>query len=155
MVGDPVTETQVLAPALSALDDPRLSGAPQEEFTAARAAMREGKPHAYQHAVAMACNAVESGLRVLLAQHDQPIPTKPELGQLLKACRSAHLFPKATNGKGVPVEHLLGAPGRFGNERGRHGAGEEPHDVQPDEAEAVVAAAAVALTLIARRLPAQ
>jgi len=154
-VGDPLTETEVLAPALSALDDPRLAGAPQDEFTAARAAMREGKPQSYQHAVAMACNAVESGLRVLLAQHGQQVPAKPELGQLLKACRAADLFPKSTNGKGMPVEHLLGAPGRFGNERGRHGAGEEPHDVQRDEAEAVVASAAVALTLIARRLPAQ
>lgn len=154
-VGDPVVESEVLAPALSALDDPRLSGGPQDEFVAARAAIREGTPQAHRRAVAEACNAVESGLSVLLLQHQQPVPPKPVLSSLLKACRDADLFPKATNGKSVPIDHVLGAAGRFGNERGRHGAGEEPHGVEPVEAEAVVAAAAVALTLIARRLPSQ
>jgi hypothetical protein len=153
--GDPIVETEVLVPALSALDDPRLAGGPQKEFVAARAAIREGTPQSHQHAVAMACNAVESGLTVLLREHDQPVPNKPVLGNLLKAARAAELFPTGSNGKSAPIEHVLAAAGHFGNERGRHGAGEEPHDVQPDEAEAVVAAAAVALTLIARRLPPQ
>ena len=152
-VGDPIVETEVLAPALSALDDPRLAGGPHDEFMAARAAMREGTAQAHRHAVAEACNAVESSLTVLLVQHGQQVPSKPVLGTLLKACRDAGLLPRGADGKSAPIEHVLASAGRFGNERGRHGAGQEPHDVEPDEAEAVVASAAVALTLIARRLP--
>ena len=100
-----------------------------------------------------ACNAVESALKVLLGAHGRPLPASQNLDALLAACRDAGLFPAAVDGKGIPVEQLLTGPGRFGNRRGRHGAGEVPHDVEPDEAEAVVAAAAVALAFIARRLP--
>lgn len=55
--------------------------------------------------------------------------------------------------KGVPIEQVLADAGRFGKRRSRHGAGYLPRDVQPEEAEAVVSSAAVALILIARRLP--
>jgi hypothetical protein len=153
--GDPLIQTEVLGPALSALDDPRLAGGPQDEFVAARAALRDGTPQAYRRAVAEACNAVESGLRVLLAQNGREVPPKPQLAALLRACRDAGLLPGSTGGKSSPIDHVLGAAGRFGNERGRHGAGEMPHDVKPDEAEAVVSSAAVALTFIAGRLPPQ
>ncbi len=80
------------------------------------------------------------------------MPAKQNLDALIEACRYAKLFPPAVDSGGVPVEQILAAPGRFGNRRGRHGS-HVPHDVEPDEAEAVVASAAVALTLIARRLP--
>lgn len=153
-VGDPLTETEVLAPALSALDDPRLSGGPHDEFIAARAAIREGTPQSYRRAVAEACNAVESGLKVLLTEHGVALPNQQHVDALLAACRDAGIFPPAVSQPGVPAEQIITGPARFGNRRGRHGAGPVPHDVEPDEAEAVVASAAVALTLIARRLPA-
>jgi len=154
-VGDPLMEQHVLAPALSALDEPRLSGGPQDEFIAARAAMREGTPQAHRRAVAEACNAVESGLKVLLTEHGVALPGQQNVDALLEACRKAGVFPSAVSQKGIPAEQILAGPARFGNRRGRHGAGPVPHDVEPDEAEAVVASAAVALTLIARRLPAR
>lgn len=152
-VGDPLTETEVLAPALSALDDPRLSGGPHDEFIAARAAIREGTPQSYRRAVAEACNAVESGLKVLLTEHGVALPNQQHVDALLTTCRDAGIFPPAVSQPGVPAEQIITGPARFGNRRGRHGAGPVPHDVEPDEAEAVVASAAVALTLIARRLP--
>lgn len=150
-VGDPVVQEQVMAPARSALDDPRLEAA-RGDFENAREQLRADMPAARKHAVAEACNAVESGLKILLREHGRPIPERQNLDALIGACREADLFPPATDGGGVPVEQILAAPGRFGNRRGRHGS-HVPHDVEPDEAEAVVASAAVALTLIAHRLP--
>jgi hypothetical protein len=150
-VGDEAVERDAIRPALSALDDPRLHSA-RRDFDSARQELREGKPSAWKLAVAEGCNAVESGLRALLVEHGLAVPPKADLGTLLKACRAAGMFPESVDGKSVPINHVLGAAGRFGNERGRHGS-EVPHDVEPYEAEAVVAAAAVALALIARRLP--
>jgi hypothetical protein len=49
-------------------------------------------------------------------------------------------------------EIVLGAS-RFGNRKGRHGAGPVAHDVTASEAEAVVSSAATALTFLAARLP--
>lgn len=151
-IGDAITETQVLKPAHSALDDRRLAGGPSSEFASARKQLREGTDAARKLAVGEACSAVESGLKVLLTEHGRELPESRTLDGLIAACREARIFPAAVDG-GIPVEQILAAPGRFGNRRGRHGSGAVPHDVQPDEAEAVVAAAAVALTLIARRLP--
>lgn len=150
-VGDPVVEEQVLAPAVSALHDARLSAA-RSDFDSARQQLREGTPAAQKIAVAEACSAVESGLKALLREHGQEMPARQNLDALIEACRDAELFPPAVDGGGVPVEQILAGPGRVGNRRGRHGS-HVPHDVEPDEAEAVVASAAVALTLIARRLP--
>jgi hypothetical protein len=150
-VGDETVERDAIRPALSALDDPRLRSA-RGDFDSARQQLREGKPSAWKLAVAEGCNAVESALRALLVEHGQPVPPKADLATLLKACRAAELFPESVDGKSVPINHVLGAAGRFGNERGRHGS-EVPHDVESYEAEAVVASAAIALALIARRLP--
>ena len=152
-IGDAVTEALILRPALSALDDPRLAQGPRTDFEDARTALRDGSPSGRRRAVTHACNAVESALKVLLGEHRIALPSSQNLDALLAACREAGVFPAAVDGKGVPIEQVLAGPGRFGNRRGRHGAGAVPHDVEPDEAEAVVAAAAVALTFIARRLP--
>jgi hypothetical protein len=153
--GDAITNEQILEPALSAMDDPRLAGGPRADFDDARKALRDGTPTGRRRAVAEACNAVESALKVLLAEHGRPLPATQSLDALLSACRDAGLFPAAADGKGVPIEQILAGAGRFGNRRGRHGAGAVPHAVELDEAEAVVAASAVALTFIARRLPAR
>ena len=149
--GDAATDENVLQPAASALDDARLEG-PRQDFEDARDALRERTPRGRRRAVAEACNAVESGLKVLLRHHGCALPAAENVDALLKACRDANLFPQAVDGKGVPIEQILAGPARFGNRRGRHGS-EVPHDVDPDEAEAVIGAAAVALTFIARRLP--
>ena len=137
--GDAVVEREALRPALSALADPRLAPGPGQEFATARRGLREGTPAALNRSVAEACNAVESALKVLLTEHRQPIPTGHDLDALLGACQAAELVPPA-------AEEILAGPARFANRRGGH-------DLERDEAEAAMAAAAVAISFIAGRLP--
>lgn len=151
--GDAVIQEHALRPAFAALDDPRLAGGPAREFGDAVALLRERTPGACKRAVAEASNAVESALKVLLREHSVSPLDRHSLDALLGAAKAAQLLPSGVDGK-VPVEQILAGPGRFGNRRGRHGSGEAPHNVGPDEAEAVVSAAAVAITFVARRLPA-
>lgn len=144
--GDAILRERVVQPALSALDDPRLAGGPRSEFNAARDELRQGTPGALKQAVAEACNAIESGLKVLLQANAQSLPARQNLEHLLNACVDAGLIPP-------DAREIVAAPGRFGNRRGRHGAGAVAHNVTAEEAETVVAAAAVAVTFIAKRLP--
>jgi hypothetical protein len=151
--GDAIVDKEAVAPGLSALDDPRLAQGPGREFAIARRELRKGTPSALKEAVAAASNGVESALEVLLTEHGRPLPARRGVGPLLRACSAANLFPPAVDGKGVPVEQILLGPARFGNRRGRRGSGPVPHPVAREEAEAVVAAAAVAIKFIAGRLP--
>jgi hypothetical protein len=151
--GDAIVNEQVLRPALSALEDARLANGARQEFKTARDELRQGTPGSRKQAVAEACNAVESALKVLLTEHGVALPENQSLDALVRACKDAGLFPPAVDGRSVPIEQILVGPGRFGNRRGRHGGGAVPHDVAPEEAEAVVSAAAVAMTFIAKRLP--
>lgn len=137
--GDPTIEREALQPAVSALADPRLAPGPGQELAAARRGLREGTPAALRRSVAQACNAVESTLKVLLTEHGWPIPSGHGVDALLGACRAAELLPPA-------AEEILAGPARFANRRG-------DHDVERDEAEAAMAAAAVASKFIAGRLP--
>jgi hypothetical protein len=89
---------------------------------------------------------------VLLSEHGENIPSQQTIEPLLSAANVANLFPKSADGK-VPVDHLLAAPVRVGDKRGRHGGGANTQNVERDEAEAVVSSAAVAIRLIASRLP--
>ena len=148
--GEAIVEEVALQPALSAIADPRLGG---REFATARDELRDLTPAALKQSVAEACNAVESALKVLLAEHQVSLPSRQNVDALVASCREAGLFPPAVDGGGVPIEQIITGPGRFGKRRGRHGGGTVTHDVGRDEAEAVVAAAAVAIAFIAKRLP--
>lgn len=145
-IGDATVQHQVLEPALSALNDPRLAAGAGAEFNAAREELRKGTPGTRKQAVAEACNAVESALKVLLQEHQQALPAKESLDSLLNACVAANLI-------ATEARELVASAGRFGNRRGRHGGGAVAHAVTSEEAESVVAAAAVAVTFIARLLP--
>lgn len=144
--GDAVVSEQVIAPALSALDDPRLALGPRVEFDAARAELRAATPQARKQAVAEACNAVESAMKVLLDERQIGRPSRANAQNLFNALSGAGAVPNEA------AEIVLGAS-RFGNRKGRHGAGPVAHDVTPGEAEAVVSSAATALTFLATRLP--
>lgn len=137
---------EVLSAGLAALDDPRFATGPRIEFEAARQALREGTPAALRRAVAESCNTVESAMKVLLDSHSVARPARENAQDLFNALRDAGLVPREAE------EVVLSAP-RFGNRKGRHGAGPVPHDVTEEEAEAVVGAAANAATFLARRLP--
>jgi hypothetical protein len=144
--GDVVVNEQVMAPALSVLDDPRFAKGPGVEFGAARAELRAATPQARKQAVAEACNAVESAMKVLLDERQIGRP-KPENAQnLFNALSAAGAIPKE-------AEEIVLAASRFGNRKGRHGAGPVAHDVAASEAEAVVSSAATAVTFLATRLP--
>jgi hypothetical protein len=146
--GDAAVEEQVLRPAMSALDDPRLANGPKVEFDRARDELRAGDPGARKQAVAEACNAVESAMKVLLDEYGVTRP-KPETAQkLFETLRDAgHVS--------AELQEVLLSAARFGNKKGRHGAGPVAHDVSTSEAEAVVSAAATAITFLASRLPKQ
>lgn len=144
--GDAVVNEQVMAPALSALDDPRFARGPSVEFASARAELRAVTPQARKQAVAEACNAVESAMKVLLDERQIGRPRPENAQNLFDALSAVGAIPKEA------AEIVLGAS-RFGNRKGRHGAGPVAHDVAPGEAEAVVSSAATALTFLASRLP--
>jgi hypothetical protein len=135
-----------MAPALSALDDPRFANGPGVEFASARDELRAATPQARKQAVAEACNSVESAMKVLLDERQIGTPTPQNAQNLFNALSAAGAVPKESE------EMVLGAS-RFGNRKGRHGAGPVAHDVAPSEAEAVVGSAATALTFLASRLP--
>ena len=137
--GDAVVEREALQPALSALADPRLVPGPGQEFATARRGLRKGTPAALKRSVAEACKAVESALKALLTEHGEPIPPGHGVDALLGACRAAELL-------GPGAEEILAGPARFANRRGSD-------EVERDEAEAAMAAAAVAIRFIAGRLP--
>jgi hypothetical protein len=96
---------------------------------------------------------VRSRLPNVERKHNARLPKRHNLNDLLAAAKDAGIFPSRVDGGGLPIEQILVGPGRFGNKRGRHGGGANTHALERDEAEAVVASAAVAITYIAKRLP--
>jgi uncharacterized membrane protein len=144
--GDAAVSNHAIAPALGALDEPRLADGPRREFRQALHEMRQATPETLKQAVAEACNAVESTMKVALDANDVPRPKRENAQDLFEALVKARLTAK-------DAEELVLSAARFGNRRGRHGAGPVAHNVAPAEAEAVVAAAATAILLLASSLP--
>lgn len=145
-VGDAIIAEQVVMPALSALDDPRLNGGPKTEFNGAREQLRKNTAESRKRAVGEACSSVESTMKVLLDEHDRPRPKPENLTNLVDALISEGLVAKE-------AKEILVAPGFFGNRKGRHGAGPVAHDVSEAEAEATVGGAGVAIKYLASQLP--
>lgn len=145
-VGDTAVAQAALEPALGALDDPRLARGPKNEFAQAQREVRSNTPETRKQAVAEACNAVESTMKVVLQENGHPLPAPANAQNLFTALHDAGLASKDAE------EILLGAS-RFGNRRGRHGAGKIEHLVTAAEARGVVAAAATAISMLAAELP--
>lgn len=145
-VGDPEIEEEAIVPAVSVLADSRLAGA-RAEFETARRELTINSDSSRKQAVAEACNAVESAMKVLAAALSVNLDPKRQQAQaMFQALLAA--------GAVEPyLENVLTAPSRIGNPKGRHGAGETPHDVPESVANAAVAAAAVAITYLGKRLP--
>jgi len=145
-VGEPSVHEQAAAPALGALDDPRLAEGPRPEFLLARKELREGTPQTLKQAVAEACNAVESTMKVLLDARQVTRPARENAQDLFGALVDRGLVSKE-------AEEIVLSASRFGNRRGRHGAGPVQHAISAAEAQAVVAAAATSIALLASELP--
>lgn len=144
--GDGVVNEEAVEPALGVLDDPRLAAGARKEFAQARKELRAGMAETLKQSVAESCNAVESTMKVLIEAHGLALPERQNAQDLFNALVASGLVAKEAE------EIALGAA-RFGNRRGRHGGGAVAHAVSDAEAQAVLAAAATAIALLAARLP--
>lgn len=149
-VGDPKQHELTVQPALQALADPRLAGA-QDEFDDALLRRRRGAPKELAAAIGKAASAVESTLKILHHEHNIPLPKSGELGSLFGRLSSNGSGRKAL----LPgwLEHLVLAAGGPRNNMSSHGQGATIRVVPEELADASIAAAATAITLLAHYLP--
>jgi hypothetical protein len=145
-VGDAVVETELLQPALAAINDRRFAGGVRSEFKSARAELRQGTREARTQAVHEAGCAVESAMKVVLDQHGISCGPRDTAQPLFEHLVAAGLVPRR-------LERLVLGAATPRNQAGGHGAGAVAHDPEPAEAESVVAAAAGAIAYLYTRLP--
>jgi hypothetical protein len=135
-----------IAPAVSsartALSDQRLASA-EQDFTEALRQRRKGDAKAIEHAVVSAAKAVESVMKVIVLERE--LTVKEENAEAL--CN------KLTQEKIIPgyYRHLILACPQLRNREGAHGSA-TPRVVSADVADAAIATAASAITLLARVL---
>jgi len=144
--GDEEIERETLRPALSALDDPRLARGARVEFEGARQELNVGTPTALKQAISEAASAVESAMRVVLDQRSISYPPGASASSLFGHLVDEGLVPRH-------MERLVLAAATPRNKSASHGAGEVAHSVAKEEAQAVVASAAVAISYLATKLP--
>ena len=144
--GDETLHEVAVAPALAALADPRLAGA-RSEFEDALTKLGRGGPKDLEDTVEECRKAVESVMKVLIAEHGLPLPSGKQTTKPLH---------DALVGAGVveqETDNLIAAAARVANADASHGAGANVRVVRVDVATAVVSAAGVAITYLASRLP--
>ena len=146
-MGDPVQHALTVRPALVALADARLDGA-RVEFEEALAKRRQGAPKDLEDAVDEAAKSVESALKILHHERGVPLPAKEQLAGLFNRLAS-----DAVNILPGYLDHLVLAPGGPRNHMASHGQGTSVREVPEELADAAIAAAAVAITLLAHYLP--
>jgi hypothetical protein len=147
-VGDPKQDELTVQPALLALADPRLAGA-QGEFEEALRKRRGGTPKDLEDAIDEAAKSVESILQILHHELGVALPTRRQLSSLF-----SNLIEKGPAGRIPPgyVDHLVLAAGGPRNLTS-HGQGATVREVPDELADASIAAAATAITLLAHYLP--
>jgi hypothetical protein len=144
-IGDPKQHEIVIQPALLALGDPRLTGA-RAEFEEALQKRRSGAAKDLEDAVDEAAKCVESILQVL---HDECGVTRSgteAVAQLFGSLRDANVLPRY-------IANLVTAAAGPRNQMAAHGQGGTVREVPEELAEASIAAAATAITLLAHYLP--
>jgi HEPN domain-containing protein len=144
-VGDPAQHAQTVQPALLALADPRLRGA-QAEFEEALAKRRRGAPKDLEDAVDEAAKSVESILKILHREHTIKPPATQQITQLFNSLVAAQILPGY-------IDKLIAAPAGPRNHMASHGQGSAVREVPAELADASIAAAATAITLLAHYLP--
>jgi hypothetical protein len=145
-VGDEDIEATVVRPALSAIGDPRFAGGVKSHLDSARAELALGTPIALSQSVHQAACAVESAMKVVLDERGASYGSRATAYKLFDALEAAGIVP--TFMKGVVLEAATPR-----NQKGGHGAGAVAHAVAVDDAEAVFAAAAVAIAYLHKQLP--
>jgi hypothetical protein len=144
-VGDAEVETSAMRPALSAIEDPRLLGV-KSHFDAARAELALGTPTALRQSIHESACAVEGMMKVLLTQRKVQFSEKDAAFALFKNLVDAQVVPQF-------MEYCVLTAASPRNKRGGHGAGEIPHDVPQEMAEAVMASVAVSIAYLHKLLP--
>jgi hypothetical protein len=144
-IGDQEVETSAMRPALSAVEDPRLLGV-KSHFDSARSELALGTPTALRQTVHESACAVEGAMKVLLTQRGVPYDEKDTAFKLFETLVSAEILPQF-------MQYAVLAAASPRNKRGGHGAGEAPHDVPQEMAEAVLASTAVSIAYLHKLLP--
>ena len=134
-----------MRPALSAIEDPRLTGA-KDHFDSARSELAQGNPTALRQCVHESACAVEAAMKAVLSQRGvgydaQRDTASPLFGHLVAADIVPDFMKFAVLSAATPRNKVAG-----------HG-GEEPHDVPQDLAEAVLASSAAAIAYLQKTLP--
>jgi HEPN domain-containing protein len=145
-IGDAEVETLVMRPTLSAITDRRLAGATRSEFEQARVQLAVGTPAALKLSVIEAGSAVESAMKVLLTERGVTYPSTDPASKLFGHLKDAGIVELA-------MERTILGASMVRNKKAGHGAGEVPHDVPQEMAEAVLASAAVAIAYLHKLLP--
>jgi hypothetical protein len=145
-VGDTEVRRELIEPALAAIQDRRFAGGVRSEFEQARAELRDGTPTSRKQAIHEAGCAVESTMKVVLAEHKlayKPTDTGKPLFDLLERAR---LVPKYME----PTFFAVLTPR---NKAGGHGGGPDPHEPDEPEASTVVASTAGVIAYLHTKLP--
>lgn len=142
--GDQGARETVVGPALDALADHRLDAC-RDEFEAALHHLRRGTPKDREDAIEEAAKAVESAMKVVLADRLVARTGTETAEPLRNLLRENGIVPPKTK------DAILGAS-RLRNEYGAHGAGEQAR-VTPESIESLaVQTAAAAVVYLAARL---
>jgi len=144
-VGDPAQRGLTVGPALLALADSRLGG-PRGEFEEALRKRRLGAAKDLEDAIDEAAKAVESTLQVLHDEHSVTRTGKEPLQALFNSLAKAQIVPPY-------LLNLVTAVGGPRNAMAAHGQGAMVRAVPEELADASIAAAATAITLLAHYLP--
>jgi hypothetical protein len=143
-VGDAEVEELAMRPALSAIEDARLTGA-KHHFEVARSELAAGTPTTLRQSVHESACAVEAAMKAVLSQrgveYDEKDTAFPLFGRLVDADIVPRFMEFAVLGAASPRNKSAG-----------HGA-EEPHEVSEELAETVMASAATAIAYLQKLLP--
>lgn len=145
-VGDEEIERELVRPALAAINRHEFAGGVRQEFEAARAELANGTPGDLKQAIIEAGAAVESAMKVLLEARGIAFGAGDTASPLFNHLESGGVVPRH-------MENLVLVAMVPRNRMGGHGAGAIAHQVDAQEAEAVVAGVAGAIAYLATRLP--
>ena len=143
-IGDPAHHVLTVQPALLALADSRLAGA-RAEFEEALSKRRVGTPKNLEDAVDEAAKSVESILKILHHELGVTPPRSQQVTSLFNSLVTTNKLPGY-------VDKLIAAASGPRNNMASHGQGATVREVPEELADASIAAAATAITFLARYL---
>ena len=143
--GDEGAYGEIIRPALDVLDDDRLAGC-REEFETALGHLRAGTLKDHEDAIEEAGKAVESAMKVLLAEHQLPRSGNETAEPLWNLLRDNSIVPPKT-------KDAILSTSRLRNEYGGHGQGAEIREIPAGIPALAVRSAAATIAYLAERLP--